>query len=176
MNKKNDFLNKIKLAAKNDAKLRKDPRYLRAMGFLTRKGFLKANRDFSDFNVGKLFIEDALWAGKKLEPRILEVLPATIARLPHEIVLNKELKALTQAVNAINTQAKAGPDFMGIPFEKYKVWANLQIKDKRTKPINQKKIMRSFRLTPGSIQQLEKQMEASGKSGAEIIENLLAKE
>ncbi len=171
---KNAILENIKIAAARDEKRRKDQRYLRVMGFLTRKGFLTANKDFEKFKHGKLHVADAIWAGKNLEPRILEVLPVTVARLPKEVVICdeylEEFKAIT---TALLNHEESGPNFMGIPYEKYKVWMNLNLKDKRTKPAHQKKLMRSFRLSPSAIECLDEKIKKTGQSGADIIEALI---
>ena len=66
-----------------------------------------------------------------------------------------------------------GPDFMGVKFSKYKIWLNLELADKRTKPNYQKKIMRSFRLSPEAIKKLESRIKETGLSGADLIESLL---
>ena len=94
-------LKKIKQAAQRDNKKRLDLRYLRSMAFLTKKGALKSNRDFSKWYAGKLYLADALWAGKHLEPRILEVLPAMKLRFPKEVVLINAPKAFLDAVDAL---------------------------------------------------------------------------
>src|SRR5688572_24526243 len=79
--KKELILKKIKQAARRDRKKRLDPRYIRTMAFLTAKGFLFANRRFPQWPNLRLQIDDAIWAGKNVEPRILEVLPAAVLRL-----------------------------------------------------------------------------------------------
>lgn len=170
---KNKILDKIKKAAEQDQKKRLDARFLRTMAFLTRKGALKANRNYDDWYEGKLFLKDAVWAGKNLEPRILEVLPAMALRLPKEIVLTDAPKIFLNALEALKTKKENGPDFMGVPFDKYKVWVNLELEDKRTKPMDQKKIMRSFRLSPRCIEKLKKRIKDTGCSGSEVIESLL---
>lgn len=171
MNKK--ILDNIKKAAERDKRKRRDPRYLRAMAFLTKKGALKANRDFTKWYRGKLNVKDALWAGKHLEPRILEVLPAIALRLPKEVLLTDAPVTLLKAIAALKNTDQEGPDFLGVPFKKYKVWINLALNDGRTKPVKDQKQMRSFRLSPESIKKLEKRMKKTGLSGAGVIEALL---
>lgn len=173
MEKKN-IIKEIKKAAENDKKKRKDIRYLRAMAWFVKKGFLKTNQDFTKWNLGKLCVQDAIWAGKHLEPRILEVLPAAMVRLPKEFVRNqKEPKALNEAIQALATNQKEGPLFMGIDYDKYKVWVDLKLNDGRTKPMFEQKQMRSFRLSPTAIRKLNQLRKESGLSGSEIIELLL---
>lgn len=172
--KNKELLKKIKAAAASDQIKRKDPRYLRAMAFLTKKGFLRANKSFENWYVGKLFVGDAIWAGKHLEPRILEVLPAAVIRLPKEIKLDDKVPdELHKAVKALEDKKGKGPDFFGIKYEKYRTWLELNLKDKRTKPASEKKIMRSFRLSPEAIKKLKLRQEETGLSGSDLIESLL---
>ena len=76
------ILKRIAAAARKDQGLRHDPRYLNTMGFLVAKGFLRMNQPIHLLPNQRLHIEDAIWAGQRLEPRILEVLPAAVSRLP----------------------------------------------------------------------------------------------
>lgn len=167
------ILEKIFKQAKLDELRRKDPRYLRTMSFLVKKGVLISNKNYDQWYRGKLYFKDALWTGKNLEPRVLEVLPAVALRLPKEIIYNDVPKAFLNAVEAMKNNKAKGPDFMGVPYLKYKVWLNLKLNDKRTKPLNQKKIMKSFRLSPSCITKLEDKIKETGMSGSQIIESLL---
>lgn len=172
--KNKELLAKIKKAAEKDKAKRRDVRYLRAMAFLVKKGFLRANQNFEKWYLGRLIITDAIWAGENLEPRILEVLPAAVLRLPKEFILNdKTPKELLNAIDALKNNKENGPRFYGIEYKKYKVWLDLPLKDKRTKPVVEKKIMKSFRLTPAAIEKLKLRQKETGLSGAEIIESLL---
>jgi len=73
---KKDFIKKIKKLAQQDEKRRLDPRYLKVMGFLAAKGFLYINKKILLNPNGHINLTDAIWAGRFVEPRILEVLPA----------------------------------------------------------------------------------------------------
>ena len=46
------------------------------MGFLVRKGFLHTNKTIPLNPNDHIDLSDAVWAGRVVEPRILEVLPA----------------------------------------------------------------------------------------------------
>ncbi len=76
--KKEEILKRIVAKAKVDAKMRKEPRFLKVMGFLVAKGFLDVNYPVPRLPNQRLLLEDAIWAGKNVEPRILEVLPAAL--------------------------------------------------------------------------------------------------
>jgi len=169
------LVEKIRKQAELDSLKRKDPRFLRTMEFLVRKGFLKANRNYEKWNSGKLYLRDALWAGENVEPRVLEVLPAVAVRLPKEVNLNGAPKVFFDAFEALKKNQNDGPDFFGVSFDKYKVWLDLELKDKRTKPVSQKKIMKSFRLSFECIRRLEEKMQETGESGSNVIESLLKK-
>ena len=58
-----------------------DRRFRESMGFLVAKGFLKTNFPVPLLPNKRLRLEDVLWAGTHVEPRILEVLPAAVLRL-----------------------------------------------------------------------------------------------
>lgn len=86
--KNEKLLKLIKEKAAKDAEMRKDPRYLRTMGFLVAKGFLKTEKLFP-LRVRMLNVDDAIWAGVNVEPRILEVLPAAIIRFEKYFYFDK---------------------------------------------------------------------------------------
>jgi hypothetical protein len=79
LNKK-ALIKKISVLAQQDKKRRQDPRYLKIMGFLVAKGFLYTNEKIPLYPNAYINLKDALWAGRIVEPRILEVLPAAYER------------------------------------------------------------------------------------------------
>ena len=171
----NKIIEKIKKAAKQDAKNRKDIRFKRTMALLTRKGFLKTNDNFDKFYLRKLNINDVIWAGKNVEPRILEVLPAAVTRLPKFFILNdkKETLALNEVIKNLRNNNEAGADFFEVPYAKIKVWMNIPLNDKRTKPAQAKKKMKSFRLNPIAINKIKKAAIKKGISDAAFLEELV---
>ena len=74
------YIKKIKEIAQQDKGRRLDPRYLKVMGFLVAKGFLYINKKIHLNPNGHINLKDAIWAGRLVEPRILEVLPAAYER------------------------------------------------------------------------------------------------
>lgn len=174
MNNEN-LVQKIKRAAERDRAKRKDPRFQRVMAFLVKKGFLKTNMNFSLDYVGKIRVKDALWAGKNLEPRILEVLPAAMARLPRAFTdLNDAPAGILQIVEALRNQEAKGPNFAAIPYAKIKVWMDLALLDGRTKPSSQKRITKTFRFSQRTIDKIASMKLQTGSSETEIIENLIS--
>lgn len=169
------IIEKIKKAAQRDEKHRKDIRYKRAMAFLTQKGFLKTNIKFDDYYQAKLKINELIWAGKKVEPRILEVLPAAVARLPKAFILDtaRETLELQMVVEDLKNKKVVGHDFLNMPYEKVRVWMEISLNDKRTKTASNKKKMVTFRLSQQTIAQIKELANKAGLSNADLIHSLV---
>lgn len=169
------LIEQIKKAAKADEKNRKDIRYKRAMAFLVQKGFLKTNIVFKKYYHTRLNAKDAIWAGKNVEPRILEVLPAAMARFPKAFKLDKTKEALNleKVANELNAGLNAGDDFLNIPYEKTKVWMNLELNDRRTKIARDKKMTKTFRFKPELINKLEILAAKNKQSETAILEKMI---
>ncbi len=171
---KQALIQKIKEQAKQDNKKRQDPRFLETMGFLVAKGFLKTNFEIQLLPNKRLPIEDAIWAGKQVEPRILEVLPAAVLRLSKHFHLDPMVhRDLLQVVDQLRKRKEKGDDFCGIPYEKIRVWAELPLKDKRVKTVADKKITKTFRLNPLAYERLVEAATGAKCSQAEILEKLI---
>lgn len=168
-----DILKRIAEKAKKDKELRQDPRYLQTMGFLVAKGFLRTNQAIPLLPNQRLRLTDAIWAGENVEPRILEVLPAAVLRLPNHFDLNRvEHPDLFLAIEALRKREKGHP-LWGIPFRKYKVWAELILPDRRMKPLTEKKVVKTFRLSPKSIEVLKRRSKEWGCSKTDALEKIL---
>lgn len=74
----NEFLKKIRVKAEQNKLNRQDLRFKKTIGILKAKGLLQTNLDIPARTGLKIEVKDALWAGRNVEPRILEVLPAAI--------------------------------------------------------------------------------------------------
>jgi hypothetical protein len=173
MNKK-ELIQKIKAAARRDAKNRTDPRYLETMGFLVAKGFLTTNQEIALFPNKRIAIVDAIWAGKHAEPRILEVLPAAILRLPRHFDLDAEAHAdLFETVERLRKREETGASLWGIPYDKIKVWANLPLRDGRIKDFKDKKVTKTFRLRPQILTRLKNLAKEWGCTETEALEKAL---
>ncbi len=177
--KKEEIVAKIKKAAQKDKKRRRDPRYRNTMAFLVNKGFLRANQKFPMGGNVRIAIEDAIWAGQNIEPRILEVLPAAVIRLNKHFVLGKnrtkEMINLEETINDLRELKEQGRDFLGIRYDKIKIWVNFKLKDGRIKTQVDKKIARNYRLRPKTIEILKNKALASKISDTEYLENLILK-
>ncbi len=167
----------FKQLAKRNARRRNDLRFTNTIGLLVAKGLLATNRPILDRPNARIDVSDALWAGKNVEPRILEVLPAAIARLPKHFRIplkpTAEETQLLATAGALSKHVLDGEPFLGIEYKKLKVWMDLPLRDGRIRSGNARKRMKSFRLRSDAIEKLAKSAEASGLSEAEVIERLL---
>ncbi len=168
------LIRKIKEKAKQDEKNRRDRRFLETMGFLVAKGFLKTNVEVLLLPNKRLRVDDAIWAGRNVEPRILEVLPAAVLRLGKHFDLDPAFhKELAEVIDQLRRHEEKGKAFYGIPYEKLRVWAEFPLRDKRVKPLTKRKVVKTFRLDPVAIENLRRVAEQKGCTETEIIEKLL---
>ncbi len=170
---RNELVKQIRRQAEKDKRNRKNPRYLQVMGFLVAKGFLKTNQPIQRLPNQKIHLLDAIWAGQNVEPRILEVLPAAVLRLPNHFDLNAaEHPDLFAAVAKLKKREEGKP-LWGIPFEKYKVWIHLTLPDRRMKELSERRVTKTFRFTPQFITLLRKRSKQLGCSETETLERAL---
>lgn len=171
---KEALVKKIKEKAKRDEKNRHDPRFLKTMGFLVAKGFLKTNLNVPLLPRQRLRIEDAIWAGENVEPRILEVLPAAVLRLEKHFDLDPvKHEELARVVEQLYRREVNGDLFCGMPYKKVKVWAEFPLLDRRVKAVTQKKLLKTFRLDPAAIERLRKVAAERNCTETEVVERLL---
>jgi hypothetical protein len=174
--KREDFLRRIEELTKDTNRKREDPRFKNIMGFLLAKGLLGYNRPLRKTPNARIPIVDALWAGRNIEPRILEVLPAAIARLPGHFVKNarpgpEETRILEAAARL--AKGEEGPEIFGIPYAKYRIWMDLPLKDLRTKLPTEKKRLKTFRLSADSISLLKLAANREKRTEVEILQRLI---
>jgi uncharacterized protein YecT (DUF1311 family) len=168
------LLQKIKKKAEQDRKKRQDPRFLNTMGFLVAKGFLKTNFSVHLCPNLRLRVEDAVWAGENVEPRILEVLPAAVLRLGKHFDLNrKKHPALAVVVDQLRRREQKGEPFCGMPYEKLKIWADFPLLDKRVKGIGERKLTKTFRLDPEVADRLKALATKENCTETEVLERLV---
>ncbi len=172
--KKEELLKKIAAKAKRDARNRRDRRFLDTMGFLVAKGLLDANYALLRRPNRRLLLDDVLWAGQKVEPRIIEVLPAAVLRLGAHFDFDAErFPELAAVLDALKRHAPEGPDLLGVPYAKLRVWADFPLPDRRVKPVSEKKIPRTFRLRPDVVASLKERAREAGCSETEFLERKL---
>ena len=154
--KKIEFIKKIKEKADQNRLNRKDVRFKKAIAFLKGKGFLDTNLPIKAGAGTKVDLRDIICAGTMVEPRILEVLPAAILHYRNNFLgFDKLPEELKQVLKAIQNDEANGPTFEGIPYERLKYWANIQLRDGRTKPVNEKKVAKFLTLHPRHIVKLQ---------------------
>lgn len=171
---KQELLRKIKAKAKIDERNRHDPRFLETCGFLVAKGFLKTNMDVPLLPNKRIRLDDALWAGQHVEPRILEVLPAAVLRLEKHFDFDPlRYPDLAETIEHLRQGDKKGPEFRGMPFEKLRQWVNFPLPDKRMKKLAEKKILKTFRLDPRAVARLKEMAKKKGVTETELVEGLI---
>ena len=154
--KKIEFIKRVKEKAEQNKLNRKDVRFKKAIAFLKGKGLLDTNLPIKAGTGTKVELRDIIWAGRMVEPRILEVLPAAILHYRNNFLgFDKLPEELNQVLKAIRNDEANGPTFEGIPYEKLRHWANIQLKDGRTKPVNEKKVAKFLTLYPRHINKLQ---------------------
>lgn len=157
------FLRKIKKIAEQNKINRTDLRFKKAIAFFKAKGLLITNQQIPAWTGVRLDLEEVLWAGRNVEPRILEVLPAAILHYRAQFLGLKNMpKDLDQVLKAIRNNAEQGPNFEGIEYTKMKTWANFPLRDKRTKPANQQRQKRTYRFQINTLNKLQ-ELVATGK-------------
>jgi hypothetical protein len=174
MNRK-ALIENINQIAQQDKQRRLDPRYLKVMGFLVAKGFLHTNTKVPLNPNEYINLKDAVWAGRFVEPRILEVLPAAYERFKKHFSGDADtIEKLEQIIDCIKQQDNHGIDFYGVSFEKMKPWFFIRLRDGRSKPLDKRKVSKSYRFTPETIAILKSLKDQTGQSETEILENLIA--
>ncbi|RMG40531.1 MAG: hypothetical protein D6719_10645 [Candidatus Dadabacteria bacterium] len=169
---------KILEKAKRESRLRKrylsDRRAREVLGFLAAKGLLFTD-GITPIKRTKISVKDALWVAQKIEPRVVEVLPAAIINFPGAFNdLDKLPETLSQIVFAIKKGRKLELSYLGIPFEKMAVWASVPLPDGRVKPVGEKKRLKSFRLHPEIISELSRKARAADMTQTEYLEKIIA--
>ena len=145
------------------------------LGFFVGKGLL-TDPNVKPCSSAVLDLRHVLKAADEVEPRILEVLPAALLHFPRAF---KNKKALPEEFIKLLKAIERGEDlsilYKGIRYRDMKRWANRQLKDKRTKPVSEKRIKRAYRLHPETIKLLRDISVFQKTSDTEILESLVKK-
>ena len=174
MNKK-ALMKNIKELAQLDKKRRADPRYLKIMGFLVAKGFLYTNTKIPLKPNEHIHLKDAIWAGRFVEPRILEVLPAAYERFKNHFSGDADTIAkFEQITNSIRQKNNRSSEFYGISMEKIKPWFFIRLRDRRSKSLDKRKVSKTFRFKPETAEILKNLKDQTGQTETEILEKLIA--
>jgi hypothetical protein len=169
------LIEKINLLAQQDKRRRLDPRYLTVMGFLIAKGFLHTNKTIPLNPNEHIDLRDAVWAGRVVEPRILEVLPAAYERFRKHFNGDRDIiEKLVQIIDCVKREGNHNIDFYGISIEKMKPWFFIRLRDGRSKSMDQRKVSKTYRFKPETVRCLKSMKNQTGRSETEILENLIA--
>jgi hypothetical protein len=141
---------------------RRDPRYGRVIGRLVHAGLLETNHPVLSHNQ-PIRVEDALWVGK-VEPRVLELLPATLVKVPSMFVDATSLPADLAACVAALRRSVQPPDFRGVPGVKVFHWL-LRVGRKNKFPSR----LKSFRFQAQEQRLLERLSVALSLSESDVI-------
>jgi hypothetical protein len=172
---KNAVIEKINKLAQQDKNRRIDPRYLKVMGFLVAKGFLYTNKNIPLNPNEHLDLRVAVWAGRVVEPRILEVLPAAYERFKKHFYGDRGIiEKLVQIIDCVKRDGNHNIDFYGISIEKMKPWFFIRLRDGRSKPLNKRKVSKTYRFKPETLDMLKSLKDQTGQSETEILEKLIA--
>ena len=170
------YIKKIKEIAQQDKRRRLDSRYLKVMGFLVAKGFLYINKRIHLNPNGHINLKDAIWAGRFVEPRILEVLPAAYERFKRHFSGDAEtVEKLEQIIDRIKQKSDHKIEFYGISIEKIRPWFFIRLRDGRSKSLNERKVSKTFRFKPETVDILKKLKDQTGQSETAILENLISR-
>jgi len=170
------YIKKIKEIAQKDKRRRLDPRYLKVMGFLVAKGFLYINKKIHHNPNGHINLKDAIWAGRFVEPRILEVLPAAYERFKRHFSGDAEtVEKLEQIIDRIKQKSDHKIEFYGISIEKIRPWFFIRLRDGRSKSLDERKVSKTFRFKPETVDILKKLKDQTGQSETAILENLISR-
>jgi len=149
-----DIIIRAQEIVRQRAPLYKDPRFIAVAGALAAKKLLFFDQRYPAPKK-KISIADILWVGENLEPRVLEVFPAALLRFPSLFKAAKKLPHdLADLINCLKKQSSAGPLWRNIPYERLLFWTNASVADGRGVPLNQRKIVRSYRILPSSAKAL----------------------
>ena len=145
---------------------RQDPRYRRVVGRFKTAGLLDTNFEVPD-NRNPVAVDDALWAGR-LEPRVLELLPALIVKKPSLFAAPTELpKDLSAAVRKLRRNEM--PDtFRGIPGPDLMKWLP-RVGHRGKRPSR----LKCFRFTEEDLRLLEELSRSRGLSETDTVRHAL---
>lgn len=118
MNKQQKIIELAKKKAAKIRKLRKDPRYKKVIGRLKYEGLLDA--PITPVN-RKLYLDEAIWVGENVEPRVLELLPAIILKRPGIFVVKDFPAPLLNAANQLR-KGEISLKYRGIPLRRCEQW------------------------------------------------------
>ena len=113
------IIKRAKRKARKLAILREDPRYLQVIGRLVHEGLLEVPTVKGHRR--KFLLEEALWVGDHIEPRVLELLPAIALKRPGLMLFEELPEDLKKIVNDLK-KGKVEQNFRGVESSQYMRW------------------------------------------------------
>lgn len=148
-------------------------RFLNILCFYHAKGLLVTAEPPKVIRNKKIDVLDVLWAAK-YEPRILEVFPAAYIHFTAKFTNTKRIpKKLKLIIEQIKRNEVEGFDYKVIKYKAMKRWSNLSLKDKRSIPLKDQKILKSFKFSKIVSEKLENIASIKGVTQTEVIENAI---
>jgi hypothetical protein len=156
--------------AKNNYINQWDEKTERIFGFFVGKGLLGVE-DVKPLPTIKVDILEALKIGTEIEPRVLEVLPAAMLRFPRSFLnWDKIPEKLSLVLECIKKNKDVGPDLAGLPYKDLKRWANIELPDKRSIPVNERRVRTNWRLKPATLAEIKRRAIEKNIDETEVIE------
>lgn len=149
--------------------------YAAVVGVLSGLGFIVAP-GFAPRPSSKVDLSIAISIGTIAEPRILEVLPAAVLSFPRSFSHVERAPASFHEVLRALRRGTPGPEFEGIPFEKVRQAAERPVRNRRRKILSERRVSRTFRLSPGTIRTLSERAKKLGKDHTAYIELLIKRD
>ena len=165
LDQKQKIINKAKRKAKKLKKLREDQRYINVMGRLKFEGLLDI-KNMVPRNY-KLHLDDVLWVGDKIEPRVLELLPAILLKKPGMIYQQELPEDLRQAKNDLRQGVLKGM-FRGLSIKSCDQWLT-KTGRKGVRP----SITKIFRLRKEDVDFLKRKSKREKISEAAVVRQAL---
>lgn len=146
------------------------------LGFLVAKGLLISSQ-FPPCGAAKLTVDDFVETANDVEPRVLAVLPAAIIHFPKSFLdygrLPSEVK---DVIDSILAGSETGPELLGVPYEEMNRWAHAKLKDARARPLNVRRIRKTYRFRPRIAATLKELARNAKTTETAIIEQLVESE
>ncbi len=84
------------------------------------------------------------------------------------------IEKLEQIIDCIKQKDNHIIDFYGISIEKIKPWFFIRLRDRRSKSLDKRKVSKTFRFKPETVDILKSLKDQTGQSETEILETLIA--
>lgn len=158
------IIQKAQRESKELEKLRLDKRYKDVIGRFIQEGLIEINSvNNIKKNSYKLFLEDVLWVGENLEPRVLELLPAVLIKKPSLIHKTDLPEDLNEALISLKKNNIKGA-FRGILLKSCHQWIE-RVGRKGLLPT----VTKTFRFKPEDIKRLNILKKEKQVSETEIL-------